>query len=213
MLSSNDLSVLLQCINITVLLTGLLLILKRWMKCKLLIFVFFLGELLFELSDFVERCMGFNSSNTFYYPFNQFFIIVVITSIYDYYLFKIPYIQKVLIFNLALVMLGINIYTFPENHKITFYFNLVNNLVICYFSGNYFLKVITKTKVEVSSFILNAFVFLYFSIECIISVTFNFLISNDLKWVAPIWIFRGVLLLMFYLTFINLVWKIGQTKI
>lgn len=49
-----------------------------------------------------------------------------------------------------------------------------------------------------------------FSFDTLVSLTSNFLINERLHWVAPIWIARAFLFLLFYVSLIHFTWKIGK---
>jgi hypothetical protein len=209
----NELSFYLQfTINLT-LLTGLGLFLKRGKQVKILLLLFLLGELTLEFSDLVFRLMKINTVNFYIYPASQCFGLLMITEIYNKYFFKIPKDIQWIIYLFAGLSLTINIIDKQSTESVTFYSNIITNILICSFAGTYFLNVIRNTRIDKTLFILNVFIFLFFSIESIISTTFNFLINNHLEWVAPVWLFRGVLLWSFYIAFINLGCRAGRMKV
>lgn len=208
----NELSFYLQfTINLT-LLIGLCLLVKRGKQSKQLLLIFISGELALEMSDLVLRLMKVNTVNIYIYPFSQSFGLLMITEIYNKYFFKISKFAKWSIYFFAAFYLFINTFYTQKTELVTFYLNIISNIAICSFAGTYFLNVIRNTKIDKTLFILNVFIFLFFSIENIISTTFNFLINNHLEWVAPVWLFRGVLLWSFYIAFINLGCRVERMK-
>ncbi|SEW03352.1 hypothetical protein SAMN05421841_0722 [Chryseobacterium wanjuense] len=209
----NELSFYLQfTINLT-LLTGVALFLKRGKQVKKLLLIFLLGEFALELSDLVFRLLKVNTVNIYIYPISQCFGLLMMTEIYNKYFFKIPRSLKWIIYAFAGLSLIIN-FTYQQNtESVTFYSNIITNIFICSFAAVYFLNVIRKSRIDKTLFIVNVFIFLFFSIESIISTTFNFLINNHLEWVAPVWLFRGVLLWFFYIAFINLGCRAGKMKV
>ena len=209
----NELSFYLQyAINFT-LLIGLALFLRRWKQVKFLLLLFLFGEFVLELTDLVFRVLKVNTVNIYVYPLSQCFGLLMITQIYNKYFFKIPKQLQWVIYLFAGLSLTVNIIYKQNIESVTFYSNIITNILICSFAGVYFLNVIKKTKINKTLFILNVFIFLFFSIESIISTTFNFLINNHLEWVAPVWLFRGVLLWSFYIAFINLGCRAGKMKV
>ncbi|WP_312993743.1 hypothetical protein [Chryseobacterium flavum] len=213
MLTYNELSLLLQfTINLT-LLTGLGLFLKRGKQAKKLLLVFILGELVLELSDLIFRLMKINTANIYMYPISQGFGLLMITEIYNVFFFKIPRSVKWIIYLFTGLSLFINIAYKQDIASVSFYLSIITDIVICSFAAVYFLNVIRNSGFEQPLFIANVFVFLFFSIESIISTTFNFLINHHLEWVAPVWLFRGVLLWFFYIAFINLGCRVGKMKV
>ncbi|ALR30052.1 hypothetical protein [Chryseobacterium geocarposphaerae] len=212
MLTYNDLSFYLQfTINFT-LLAGLGLFLKRGKQTKTLLVLFLLGELVLELSDLTFRLLEVNTVNVYIYPLSQCFGLLMITWIYNQYFFIISKPLKWIIYCFAGISLAFNFIYKQDIGSVTFYSNILTNILICSFAAFYFLKIIRDSRIDRTLFILNIFIFLFFSIESIISTTFNFLINNHLEWVAPVWLFRGVLLWFFYIAFINLGCRVGRMK-
>lgn len=213
MLTYNDLSFYLQyTINFT-LLAGLALFLKYGKEVKKLLLFFLFGEFVLELSDLVFRVLKINIVNIYIYPLSQFFGLLMITAIYNRYFFTIPRFVRWIVYLFAGLSLIINIIYKQNTESVTFYSNIITNVLICSFAAVYFLNVIKNMKFDGTLFILNIFIFLFFSIENIISTTFNFLINNHLEWVAPVWLFRGVLLWFLYVAFINLGCRLGRMKV
>ncbi len=206
----NELSFYLQfTINLT-LLAGLGLFVKRREQSKQLLLIFISGELVLEMSDLIFRLMEINTVNIYIYPFSQSFGLLMITKIYNTYFFKVsPYLKWSIYLFTGLSLLFHILYT-QNTESVTFYLNIITNIVICSFAGVYFLNIIRTSKIDKTLFMVNVLIFLFFSIESIISTTFNFLINNHLEWIAPIWLFRGVLLWFFYIAFINMGCRVGK---
>jgi hypothetical protein len=209
MITYNELSFYLQyTINFT-LLVGLGLFLKSGKK----LFLFFLlGEFALELSDLIFRILKINIVNIYIYPISQCFGLLMITKIYDKYFFVIPKPGKWIIYLFAGLSFVVNLIYRQKIESITFYSNIITNILICSFAATYFLNMIRNMRFDRNFFILNVFIFLFFSVESIISTTFNFLINNHLEWVAPVWLFRGILLWLLYIAFINLGCRLGRMK-
>ncbi|WP_027381250.1 hypothetical protein [Chryseobacterium daeguense] len=209
----NDLSYYLQfTINLT-LLTGLGLFAKTGKQSKQLLLIFIAGELALEMYDLILRLMKINTVNIYIYPLSQSFGLLMITEIYNKYFFRISKAVKWPVYVFAGFSLFINIFYAQKTESVTFYLNIITNIIICSFAAVYFLNIIRNSKIDKTLFILNILIFLFFSIESIISTTFNFLINNHLEWVAPVWLFRGVLLWFFYIAFINLGCRVGKMKV
>ncbi|WP_418124563.1 hypothetical protein ACNFU2_07855 [Chryseobacterium sp. PTM-20240506] len=204
MLSYNDLSLCLQVLINLTLFTGLILLVRRGITSKEAILLFLLGELALELTDLVDRLLKLNTLNTYNYALSQSFGLIMLTEIYSKYCIKLPQPLRWMIYLYAAVFLVINIVNVRDHTPATFYSNIISSIIICSFAAAYFVKVLKRGRVEKSVLIFNISVFLFFSVECLISTTFDFLISNHLEWVAPIWLFRGILLWCFYLALINL---------
>ncbi|WP_294296543.1 hypothetical protein [uncultured Chryseobacterium sp.] len=209
----NELSFYLQfTINVT-LLTGFALFLKRGKQARKLLFVFLLGELMSELSDLILRLMKFNTANIYLYPLSQSFGLLMMTEIYHTYFFKIPLSVRGIIYLFTGTSFLISVTGSDISSSVIFYSNIMTDILICSFAAVYFLYVFKNPGVDKNLLTVNVFIFLFFSIESIISTTFSFLIHEHLQWVAPVWLFRGVLLWLFYIAFINLGWNTGRMKV
>jgi hypothetical protein len=191
----------------------LIVLIKEGIKTKLPVIVLLSGELMLELTDLTDRLMKLNTLNTYNYILSQFFGLMILTVIYNNYYIQLSRRLRGLVYCYAVLVLIINGVFVQNDMQVTFYSNIITSMIICSYAAAYFMKVIREGRADRDMFIVNIIVFLFFSIECIISTTFNFLISNHLNWVAPIWLFRGILLLSFYLAFINLGWGVGKIRI
>ncbi len=213
MLSYNSLSLYLQIIINLVLCTGLIILIKEGIKTKLPVIILLSGELMLELTDLTDRLMKLNVLNTYNYILSQFFGLMILTVIYNNYYIQLSRTLRGIVYCYAVLVLIANVLYVQNDRQVTFYSNIITSIIICSYAAAYFMKIIREGRADRDMFIGNIIVFLFFSIECIISTTFNFLISNHLNWVAPIWLFRGILLLSFYLAFINLGWGVGKIRI
>ncbi|WP_160138617.1 hypothetical protein [Chryseobacterium sp. c4a] len=213
MFSYNNLSLYLQIIINLVLLAGLIVLIKEKAKAKVPVIILLSGELILELTDLIDRMMKLNTLNTYNYALSQFFGLMILTVIYNNYYIQLSRQVRWIIYCYAgLVLVGNMLYV-QNDALVTFYSNIITSVIICSYAASYFMKIIREGRVEKKMFIVNVIVFLFFSVECLISTAFNFLISNHLNWVAPIWLFRGVLLLSFYIAFINLGCGVGKIRI
>ena len=209
----NELSFYLQfTINLT-LLTGLGLFVKRGKQSKQLLLIFISGELALEMSDLIFRLMRVNTVNIYFYPLSQSFGLLMITRIYNTYFFKISPSLKWSVYIFTGIGLTVNLLYTQNTESVTFYLNIITNIIICSFAAVYFLNVIRTSKADKTLFTVNVLIFLFFSIESIISTTFNFLINKHLEWVAPVWLFRGILLWVTYIAFINLGCRVWKMKV
>ncbi|MDR3023437.1 hypothetical protein [Chryseobacterium sp.] len=171
------------------------------------------GEFMLELTDLADRMMKLNTLNIYNYTLSQFFGLMILTVIYSNYYIQLSRDLKRMIYGYAILAFIINLLYMQDDAQVTFYSNIITSIIICSYAASYFMKIIREGRADRDMFIVNIIVFLFFSIECIISTTFNFLISNHLNWVAPIWLFRGLLLLSFYIAFINLGCGVGKIRI
>ncbi|CAH0169584.1 hypothetical protein [Chryseobacterium sp. Bi04] len=196
-----------------VLLTGLIVLIKEGIKTKFPVILLLSGELILEMTDLTGRLMKLNTFNTYNYALSQFFGLVALTAVYSSYYIQLSREIRWIVYCYAGILLIGNILYIQNGTSVTFYSNIISSIIICSYAASYFMKIIREGRVEKSMFIVNIIVFLFFSVECVISTTFNFLISNHLGWVGPIWLFRGVLLLAFYIAFINLGCGVGKIRI
>ncbi|TZF99432.1 hypothetical protein FW781_05765 (plasmid) [Chryseobacterium panacisoli] len=213
MFSYNSLSLYLQIIINLVLCTGLIVLVRGGIKTKLPVIVLLSGDFMLELTDLTDRLMKLNTLNTYNYILSQFFGLMILTVIYSRYYIHLSRELRRMIYGFAVLVLMINVFYVQDNTQVTFYSNVITSIIICSYAASYFMKIIREGRTDRDMFIVNVIVFLFFSIECIISTTFNFLISNHLSWVAPVWLFRGILLLSLYIAFINLGCGVGKIRI
>lgn len=206
-------SLYLQIIINLVLCTGLIILVKEGMKTKISVIVLLLGEFMLELTDLAGRMMKLNTFNTYNYMLSQFFGLIVLTVIYGNYYIQLSRELKWMIYGYGILTLITNVLYVQNDMQVTFYSNIITSIIICSYAASYFMKIIREGRTDRNMFVVNIIVFLFFSIECLISTTYNFLISNHLNWVAPIWLFRGILLLSFYIAFINLGCGVGKIRI
>ncbi len=212
MFSYNSLSLYLQIVINLVLFSGLIVLVKEGVKTKLSLVVLLSGELMLELTDLTDRLMKLNTLNTCNYALSQFFGLIILTVIYSRYYIRISRGIQWMIYCYAVLTLFTNLFSAQNEGLVTFYSNIITSITICSYAATYFLKIIREGRAEKNMFLVNIIVFLFFSVECLISTAFNFLISNHLNWVAPIWLFRGLLLLFLYLAFINLGCGVGKIR-
>lgn len=213
MFSYNSLSLYLQIIINLVLCTGLIILVKEGIKAKIPVIVLLSGEFMLELSDLAGRLMKLNTFNIYNYTLSQFFGLMILTVIYSNYYIQLSREVRWMIYCYAILTLITNVLYVQNDMQVTFYSNIITSVIICSYAASYFMKIIREGRTDRDMFVVNIIVFLFFSIECLISTTFNFLISNHLSWVAPIWLFRGILLLSFYISFINLGCGVGKIRI
>ncbi len=186
---------------------------KTKTKNSLAILLLIAGSLIFELTDFIFRVFEVNISNHFNYLISELFLFVLITELYAVYFFKLSRSLRLGLYFLVSIVFIITGIVVGLSESYSVYSNIIINCVLCYFATVYFSGILRKGKVETKALILNVSVYLFFAVDTIVSVTFKFLVSNHLNWVAPIWLFRGVLLLLFYLSLINFGWKTGTNKL
>ncbi|PWN63938.1 hypothetical protein C1634_004905 [Chryseobacterium viscerum] len=186
---------------------------KEGIKSKLPVIVLLSGEFMLELSDLAGRLMKLNTFNIYNYTLSQFFGLMILTVIYSNYYIQLSREVRWMIYCYAILTLITNVLYVQNDMQVTFYSNIITSVIICSYAASYFMKIIREGRTDRDMFVVNIIVFLFFSIECLISTTFNFLISNHLNWVAPIWLFRGILLLSFYISFINLGCGVGKIRI
>lgn len=208
----NIISRTLQVLLCLVLLVGFLSLLKRYSKIKIALVLLLGGSLLLETIDLYTRLSGIYTNNHFNYAISQFLFLVLITEIYAVNFFKMSLYFRKVIHVLAVILFIMNIFLLEAKQHYSTYANVFVSCVLCYYSLCYFSKIIKTGATKKDALLLNVSVFFFFSVEALISLTFNFLISNYLNWVAPIWFFRAVLLIIFYSTLINFGWNLGNNK-
>lgn len=195
-----------------VLLIGFIALLCFYKKKNLPITVLVFGALILELTDLANRLFEFNGANQINYPLSQLLLFVCLVETYALNFIQLKNQVRTVFHVMAVSLFVLSFLSLGDLSRMHMYPNIAVSIVICILPMIYFFKVIKIGKVFWPALTVNLLVFLFFSIESIISLTFNFLVNNYLSWVAPIWLFRGVVLLFFYAILINFGWKVGKNK-
>lgn len=213
MLSYNTWSILLQGILCLVLLIGCIILVKSESKHKWFIFILTISGLVLEGTDLCSRLLQWNISNHINYAISQLLFLSCLTGLYARQFIHMPAYVKYVIYGLASILFIISSGWLDVMQQYGFYPNVIISCIICGLTILYFGEVIKKGKVESKAFVFNIITFFFFAIETIISMTYNFLITNHLNWVAPIWLFRFILLIMFYISLIQVGWSMQKNNI
>lgn len=144
--------------------------------------------------------------------FGQFFSLFFLSHIYCKEILVINFKWFSVIATTSFLLLILNAFYYTNLNDIQFYADIIGCIIIITLASLYFYSIIWKDNFNPTHFWFNCSVFLFFSVEVIIKLTFNFLINGHLNWVGPIWIFRGVLLQIFYVLLIYYGWKTGKNK-
>lgn len=76
----------------------------------------------------------------------------------------------------------------------------------------YYQIVTTQKKKENQNLALNAIVLTFFSINLLIFLSINFLITNNPTIVGYFWFFNLITVILFYISLIILLWQNGRTR-
>ncbi len=168
--------------------------------------------LCFEFTTLIISFVNDLEPNILLIIFGQFFSLFFLSHIYCKEILAINFKWFLVFATTAFLLLIFNAFYYTNLNDIQFYSDIIGCLIIIILSSLYFYSIIWKSNYNATYFWFNCIVFLFFSVEVIIKLTFNFLINGHLNWVGPIWIFRGVLLQIFYLLLIYYGWKTGKNK-
>lgn len=212
MFTYNTWSILLQAVLCLVLLLGGIVLLKSDSKFKRFILLLTLGGFVLEGTDLCFRLLESNVTNHINYAVSQLLLLYCLTGVYAERFIRMPTYIKYILYGLACVLFIISAGWLELMQAYGFYPNIVVSGVICAFAVLYFAEIIKRGKVEPNAFVFNVLTFFFFAVEIIISTTYSFLITNHLDWVAPIWLFRMVLLIVFYVALIQIGWNTQKSK-
>jgi hypothetical protein len=151
-------------------------------------------------------------TNIVFFPFLQLINILFLTELYSSIIPTLSKKIKYSIWTSAVLFFTIYYLFFINEPFIQYYSNVLGNIFIVLLSFWYFIEIITKNSNQTGFLKLNFTIFFYFSIEILIALTLRFLVNADIKWVGPIWIFRAVLIQLYYLSLIHFGWKTGKIK-
>ncbi|AUP77371.1 hypothetical protein C1H87_01000 [Flavivirga eckloniae] len=189
----------------------ILLVGKRYNKRGALFFSFICVLLFFELISFYFG--KYQASNIFLIPIIGYTNFLFLLQWYTSRMQLITKKLKIALIVFGAVILIFNFLLLTGTRSFYSYGTMLYNLSIVIFSLLYFnaviIKKITSTR---HSLLLNISILFFFLTDVIISLALNYLINQHLNWVAPFWIFRAILLQLFYISLILYVWNTGKTQ-
>jgi hypothetical protein len=113
----------------------------------------------------------------------------------------------------GIVLSIVSLFLFEDVDTLQTYVPAIFNLIIIgYVLVSINLIIVKKQPYPSLYILLDSVILLFFSIDFIIILTSNFLVNEKLDLVAPIWIFRQFVLILFYYTIIYFSWKTGKTQ-
>lgn len=195
-----------------VLLFGVITLFKCRIKDVRPIAILMMGGFMLEASDLVCRFLDINTSNYINYAISQLLFLICITNVYNLYFFKLSNLITRGIHLMAILFFCLNVFSTGIVKEYSGYSYVLVCCILCGFAIAYFSNVISTGKANKHEIRFNVISLFFFSVEAIVAITYNFLLTNYLDWVAPIWMFRMVLLIVFYITLIQFTWSLGKNK-
>lgn len=190
---------------------GMAILLKGHGRKNLLLLSYLVAILLLEAISYYYSEYTSKRLNIFLFHLSGFVHFSFIALCYLWYFEREKRIKYAVLVGLGFLLLLVTSsgYDGPANFHL--YGNVLYNLAVISFSFSYFMMLILKgIKPPRFELFLNGTILVYFSYDAVISLSSNFLVNEHLNLVAPFWLFRTVLLQLFYVSLINFSWQIGK---
>lgn len=109
-----------------------------------------------------------------------------------------------------IVIVGL-IFLYQKNPNLVFHYTAAIEFIIFLYPINYFIK-LAKQEInyDITNFVLNGIIFLFFCLEIVSYIMLKFLIESELLHSIRITEFRYLLIQLFYLSLIYFGWKIQK---
>lgn len=210
---------LISAISPVVLLIGVIagIIYFKQLKASYRLVVIYLAICL--VTDLFCRFWGYFSDlkyNLFLIPIFGFLELVVFSILYYRYIFRNKS-NSLLLFIAAMFLLILSEIAFASKlfHRETFhsYGKVIADASVVFFCLLYYWKVF-KGQIPINSEynLLNAVVFVYYSVNLFIFLAVNFLVNAKLTFVIFFWAVNLISMVLFYLILIYLIWQNGKTR-
>lgn len=207
-----SLSLIFWGISIVILICGGMSVSVKSAGSKNVLLPSYLAAILFlESSSYYFAEYGSQKLNIFLFHLSGFVHFAFIALCYLFYFGHWSKLKYFTLIAIGFVLMLVGSFAYREPGAFHLYGNIFYNLAVMSFSFSYFMMLIAKgMKPRPFEFFLNAAVLLYFAYDAVISLSSNFLVNENLDLVAPFWLFRTLLLQLFYISLINFSWQIGK---
>lgn len=166
------------------------------------------------------NCLGIYFKNTgynlFLVPIYSFIELAIFSYIYIYIFFKkTSFLYKGLIFLAhSLIILDFLFLYDLFNAKTFDAFNkVVSDVTIILLCLRYYSSILKEeTPINKELILLNSVFIGYFSINCLIFLSMNFLVNESRDLVIPFWLLNAFSILSLYMFFIYMIWQHGKTQ-
>lgn len=186
-------------------------LLKGYGRKNLLLLSYLVAILLLEAISYYYSEFDSKRLNIFLFHLSGFVHFSFIALCYLWYFEREKRVKYAVLIGLGFVLMLITSSAYNGTADFHMYGNVLYNLAVISFSFSYFMILILKgIKPQRFELFLNGAILVYFSYDAIISLSSNFLVNEHLDLVAPFWLFRTVLLQLFYVSLINFSWQIGK---
>jgi hypothetical protein len=208
----NFLSRVLWVVSIGIVTCGSIsIILKGYGRKNLLLLFYLSAILLLEGISYYYSEYNSRQLNIFLFHLSGFVHFFFITLCYYYYFDRGKKLVYILVLSIGFILLLVNSTAYNGTETFHLYTNVLYNLAVVALSFLYFIGiVINGIRPQKFELFFNSIVLIYFSYDAIISLSSNFLINEHLDLVAPFWLFRTLLLQLFYVSLINFAWQTGK---
>ncbi|MCJ8291042.1 MAG: hypothetical protein HRT58_14675 [Crocinitomicaceae bacterium] len=179
-------------------------------KNHLLIIYLFAIALLEGTSQYLSEYHK-DEVNIYLFHFSGFLHFFFVVLWYHHYFKLTKRIKHLIILLVGTLFFFGNITPYGEILHFQIYANVLYNLVILSLGLSYYIQItLHGQRPDRHEHFFNIALLLYFSFDAIISISSNYLINEHLDLVAPFWLFRALLLQLFYLSLINSAWQVGK---
>ena len=204
----NNIGFILIIFSNSILIIGLILLLRNRIYNWVLLYLFFLW--LFEfLSIYIGVILKKNDNIIFILSF--ILHLIFLTNYYFKNIFHKNNILKIIIYVTGLIMAVLNLYSTVDFFKD--YTRFMLSLTITIYSLIYIYNIINGTlKNHSPSNILNYTILLFFCTDAFLAIATDYLVSNHLNLVSWFWFFRALLLQTFYIGLIYYAFKSHKTQ-
>lgn len=205
-------SIVLEFVSILFLICGAILLTIRPIKTRLAITLFLYTIALVELIFLVAGEFR-GGVNIYLVPFFDLIDLIFLSFIYQRYFLRFSNKTRNIIVVSGILLLLIGTLFNKNIEEFQLYINVCFQLLFVIYALLYLNNLlISKVKLSFSALLFNLMVVVFFSVDAIISLSINYLINEHLSLVAPFWIFRLLLLQIFYVSLIYFGWEIGKTQ-
>lgn len=171
------------------------------------------------IMDLISRYLGYYSifkNNLFLIPVFGFLELAIISTLYYKYILKIKSVPLLLFIVTMLLIILYEIIIAPILPYRKYFFSIgkiIADVSVIFFCMYYYWRVF-KWQIPIKSQynLMNAAIFIYYSISLLNYLTINFLINEKLSIVTFFWVIRFISMILFYLVLIYLIWQDGKTR-
>lgn len=182
-------------------------------KYKLISNYIWIGILIYCITLFFR---AINNYNLFLLPIYSFIELVIFSKLYFTFFIKKPnpLLHKIITFIYILIVLDFLFLCDLFNAETFYAFSkVITDLAIMGLCLNYYWMVLKEeAPINKELLLLNSGFMSYFSINCFIFLSINFLVNESLDLVTPFWVINALSVLFLYLFLTYMIWQHGKIQ-